>query len=159
MKKLMSICCIAIFIGCASNSNGINKGTEGDKYIDQFKLDKYEICTSFFDSTCCAHENSRQNIKSYFYANCKSLADIECLKENGWKFKIVTIEDISDTLSIRTVPIFQKLAKEFISNYKIGDKTLIYSTPKTMWEREIGREGYIIIRNDTLVAEITTVLN
>lgn len=93
------------------------------------------------------------------FGKCATLANYDCLKKDGWSFQKVDLEAVRDTLSTRTVPIFQKMSEQFLQSYHQGDEVYYFSYPKIYWEKGMGRDGYCIIRNDSLVAEIVLTLN
>lgn len=99
------------------------------------------------------------NAELSVFGKCLSLANHECLKQQGWNFKKVGIEVVRDTLSTRTVPIFKKLKEQFLQSYNQGDHVYYFSYPNEYWQKGLGRDGYCIIRNDSLVAEIVLTLN
>ena len=97
--------------------------------------------------------------KSWGLDSCKDFSDINCMKKRGWEYKEKSLKHVKRKLKKATSEIFIKERDDFYSKYKEGDIIYFYNSPKITWERMMGRQGYMIIRNDTLVADITTLLN
>ncbi len=89
----------------------------------------------------------------------KKLSNIECLRYCGWSFKLMNINDIQDTLSRFTIPRIRKMADECVDCIQEDDSIYHFSTPKKAWEMDFGRQGFIIIRKDSVVCNILTILN
>ena len=49
--------------------------------------------------------------------------------------------------------------EEFKSNFKDGDNILGYCSSKKDWNIGMGREGYILVRNEIIIAEKMTRMN
>lgn len=45
------------------------------------------------------------------------------------------------------------------SNYQEGDQIFKFSTSAESWDNLAGREGYVLIRGDQIIAEIITLMN
>lgn len=48
---------------------------------------------------------------------------------------------------------------EFKQQYKAGDEIWEYDSPSEYWDSLAGRAGFVIVRNDKIIAEITTMEN
>jgi len=48
---------------------------------------------------------------------------------------------------------------EFKTSFRTGDEIMLYSSNEKDWERGMGREGYILVRNQIIIDEIMTKMN
>jgi hypothetical protein len=97
--------------------------------------------------------------KTWGLDKCKDFSDINCMKPLGWEYKKKSLKYVKRKFKNATSEMFIKERDDFYSKYKDGDIIYFYNSPKITWEKLMGRQGYMIIRNDTLVSIITTLLN
>jgi hypothetical protein len=145
LKIVLLITLLSGFILFAEKDSTINNDT---------------ISTIIIDTS----SNSAKAIKDYIKKTwgldkCKDISDINCMKSKGWEYKQKSLKYVKRKLKNATSERFIKDRDDFYLKYKEGDIIYFYNSSKITWERSMGSQGYIIIRNDSLIAEITTMVN
>ncbi|MBP3954213.1 hypothetical protein J8F10_02745 [Gemmata sp. G18] len=82
----------------------------------------------------------------------------------------MTLEDFAKMMSITPVlaedvpgksstGIFRKLRDEFVDSLLPGDTVYFYDSNEADWQKTMGREGYILVRQGVIVADLMTKMN
>jgi hypothetical protein len=87
----------------------------------------------------------------------KCSENIVCLKEHGWEIKHITLEVAKNNLLKPSYhPSFIKEAQEFLNSYAPDAEIYFFKSPKFTWDALAGREGYLILKNKTVISRIST---
>jgi hypothetical protein len=91
---------------------------------------------------------------------------LDCLDKEltGEEGKAIYLQDLARLFE--NPKDFERIKKEieprwnnFISKLKDGDKLFLYNTPQEYWDAMSGRKGFIVLRNDKMIAELGILQN
>jgi len=82
----------------------------------------------------------------------------EALKFESFEKRETTLAEVKALLPSPNRD-FRRAAKALIAEYREGDLVYWYRTPEITWQRLAGAEGYALVRDDLVIANLVTVLS
>ena len=75
------------------------------------------------------------------------------------KMIVEKIDPMAIPMNPRSTDQFIRLREEFMSQIALQDTVYYYVAPPALWDAGQGSEGYIVVRNGQIIADLVTRMN